>query len=45
MSINWSNRTQISRKKCVLYHDAFPYSFCLLFGGFIQLQKVMWGLK
>ncbi|MPC56072.1 hypothetical protein E2C01_050022 [Portunus trituberculatus] len=33
MSIKWSNRTQIS------------YSFCLLFGDFIQLQKLKWVIK
>ncbi|MPC32502.1 hypothetical protein E2C01_025813 [Portunus trituberculatus] len=25
--------------------DAFSYSFCLLFGDFIQFQKLMWELK
>ncbi|MPC36003.1 hypothetical protein E2C01_029444 [Portunus trituberculatus] len=27
------------------YYAAFSYSFCLLFGGFIQLQKLMSGLR
>ncbi|MPC84497.1 hypothetical protein E2C01_079236 [Portunus trituberculatus] len=29
----------------ISYHDAFPYSFSLLFGGFMQLQKLMWGIR
>ncbi|MPC17346.1 hypothetical protein E2C01_010198 [Portunus trituberculatus] len=26
-------------------YDAFPYSFCLLFSDFIQLQRLIWGLR
>ncbi|MPC55116.1 hypothetical protein E2C01_049049 [Portunus trituberculatus] len=29
----------------IKYHDAFPYLFSLLFGDFIQLQKLTGGFK
>ncbi|MPC19868.1 hypothetical protein E2C01_012799 [Portunus trituberculatus] len=31
--------------KAVQYLDMFPYLFCLLYGDFIQLQKLIYGIK
>ncbi|MPC40691.1 hypothetical protein E2C01_034256 [Portunus trituberculatus] len=48
MSIKWSNGTLILRLKCVPVLkgliSSFPYSFWLLFGDFIKIQKFV-GIK